>query len=244
MVEKIKKIRIQEGQYKNPYHWDSKKRVEFVRYEKLSDLISIEIFPFLSKKLVIYDLGCGDGRNTISLAKKFRGKIKKIIGADFSNQALNWAKRKKRMYNIKKLFFRKLNITSFNWAEYNKNQPCVFILREVLEHLDNKALNFLFKNIKNIKNKLVIITVPSENSPVAKKHYQHFNQEKILAFSTKYSLKIKKIYGFGLRPKSLYTIIIGLKALLNKTPYTYKILNPLWVKCDVKICDTIVTVFE
>jgi len=99
---------------------------------------------FKSKKFIFYDLGCGNGRDTIYFNRK---KIK-CYGIDNSSTAINKNKKKNQEYNNN--FFKKNFCTLFNNIKINKNFVIYsrFTLHAVGYNCEKILLNSLKKQKK------------------------------------------------------------------------------------------------
>ena len=131
----------------------------------------------------LLDVGCGDGRFCYEMKNE---KIK-ITGLDYSKKAIQFAK----AFNPKILFINK------DLIEYETNKKFDYIiLIETLEHIKPELLDKFIKKIGDLSKKdgYLIITVSSVNLPLDKKHYQHFDKEKLEKILKNY-YKVEKIIG-------------------------------------------------
>jgi 2-polyprenyl-3-methyl-5-hydroxy-6-metoxy-1,4-benzoquinol methylase len=117
----------------------------------------------------IVDIGCGDGRFTKELWKRFPGS--RVAGVDYSSKAIGLAKAMN--CDVQGISFEVCDITRVNTdAKFD-----VAVLMEVLEHIppDNAAA-FIYGIHKLLRpGGVLLLTVPHTNKPVAYKHYRHFN---------------------------------------------------------------------
>lgn len=161
-----KEQKIQEDEYFFPYHY----------LDLISPLNNFEYIAYLSfvKSFLplngerILDFGCGDGRFEYLL----KDSNCKIFGVDYSKKAISFA----RAFNKTPKFFEK-NIYELNFSE--KFDFIVSI--ETLEHIPFDELEGIIKKISMLlktKGKF-IISVPSKNIPLSKKHYQHFDERNL-----------------------------------------------------------------
>lgn len=167
------KDNIQEKQYSFPYHYIP--RVEngkFLQYYNLNwgfeYLMYLEFIKHKIKNLnfdSICDIGCGDGRLMNDLSNELDEDIT-IYGVDKSEQAIQFAK-----------IFNKNNRVRFTTQLNNKEAFDVVTCIEVLEHIplcDVEAfIEYLQSKIH--KGGYLILTVPSNNLAVNKKHYRHYS---------------------------------------------------------------------
>lgn len=172
---------IQEKQYDFPYHHIPniyKGHFSQVRvlpwghvYMAYLDavLMYIEKTPFIS----MLDIGCGDGKFLYEARRRFPNAM--LAGNDYSEHAIALA----RAFN-------------FNNDVYLSTQPAeevvkekglfdVVVAIEVLEHIPLTETGDFCKSFASAlaPQGVGIITVPSDNRAVNKKHYQHFNKESL-----------------------------------------------------------------
>ena len=79
LEEYLRKRKIQEEEYKLPYHWVAK-GIDRISYESHSQYVVDLIKEQVKKPLTIVDCGCGDGFFTSFLVKSFSSVC--IIGVD------------------------------------------------------------------------------------------------------------------------------------------------------------------
>lgn len=181
-----KRGELQEEQYSFPYHYldliTKQYQVWLLESIEKRKIVKKLIGSLKFQKLM--DAGCGDGRFCYDI----KNYSKNIVGIDYSSKALRFAKAFNP--NIKFILKDLANI-SF------KEEFDVIVCIETLEHIPHEKLKKVIKNFYRAlkpKGKL-IITVPSTNVKVERKHYQHFNDSKIRnLLSNEFS--IKKIFGF------------------------------------------------
>lgn len=193
-MNKLDKIqRVQERQYKFPYHHltDIKEgnfslsKHLFWGYEYMS---CIEFILGKIKKDnfdALLDLGCGDGKFLFECNKIFTDK--KLHGLDYSKRSINLA----RGINPDIKYIE----GEINDADLPLEQYDIITLIEVLEHINPTDIDLFLRGIeKRLRdNGTFILTVPSKNIPVTAKHYQHFDLES-LEETLKPHFKIKKAY--------------------------------------------------
>ncbi|MCK4305183.1 MAG: class I SAM-dependent methyltransferase [Candidatus Eisenbacteria sp.] len=91
---------IQEAEYAAAYHWSKRKRLEWTRYWRLTNLLADLISGIDSVRarssVSICDFGCGDGRGSYELWQilNSRGFKTSLVGVDRSQDAIAWAKAK------------------------------------------------------------------------------------------------------------------------------------------------------
>lgn len=176
-----KKTGIQESQYVFPYHYipDFENGRFFQNrdlrwgYIYLSYLGVVKDIIFKKSPSSVMDIGCGDGRFLREL-RKASANIN-LCGVDISEQAVAYAKAFNMMKNID---FKCLDITQEN--ELTKCSSCVTLI-DTLEHIPFVVLDKFVSSVHNIlkKDGFLVVTVPSKNVKVDKKHYQHFDLESL-----------------------------------------------------------------
>lgn len=178
---------IQESEYVFPYHYltlvSDFQKLRCIEYLNIQQLVKESISPF--NKKTILDVGCGDGRLCFELKKENC----KIVGVDFSIRAISFA----RTFNPELEFYvqdvEQLKIP-FKFD--------VIVMMETLEHFIPSKIPIILSNLFNHMKEdgKLIITVPSKNVPLPKKHYQHFDPE-TLAETIKPYFIILDIKGYG-----------------------------------------------
>jgi len=162
----LKKQEIQEKEYFIPYHWtiDKSSKIGRIYFGYIKNCINL--IKNLDKNIKILDAGCGDGR----FLKELRdNNFNQVYGIDYSERAINFAKILTSHTNLK--------VCDIKNLPYNDNFFDVIFLIEVIEHIDPDEVNKIIKELDRVlKNSgKIIITVPSKNVSVQKKHFQHFS---------------------------------------------------------------------
>lgn len=165
--------KIQEVQYKIPYHWFKKPDMfdgrMYFGYLSLA-LRVLKKFPSLNNVRAA-EFGSGDGR--------FLGLIREagvhdVTGVDYSQDAIAFSRLlvPEAKYTIAD-FTKKLS--------FEDNSFDLIFLVETLEHLPPESIPSFFKEVHRVlrSDGYFVITVPSVLVPVHPKHYQHFSTEKI-----------------------------------------------------------------
>jgi cyclopropane fatty-acyl-phospholipid synthase-like methyltransferase len=129
--------------------------------------MAASLIPADAKTLA--DLGCGDGRST-AFFKDARPELR-MIGFDYSDQAIQLSK---IMSASRQIEWRTWDV-SVPLQQTEKFDAVTAI--EMFEHLPIDTLQTALKNVRDILNPggCLILTVPSTNVPLNKKHYQHFD---------------------------------------------------------------------
>lgn len=173
---------IQESQYHMPYHylpWSEKgvwgvSRSLWWGYEYLALLHTV--MDLIERRVVskwssfqLLDFGCGDGRLIVELLNRYPS-AGTIIGVDISERALAYAR-------------------AATWGEYRVRffttvkdvidaglLVHVVTAVEVLEHISPQELSSTIEDIHKvlIDGGRFIVSVPTTNIPLNRKHYQHF----------------------------------------------------------------------
>jgi SAM-dependent methyltransferase len=168
----------QEAEYAFPYHYlpvfTGKKFSQSLYWPWGFRYLSvIEHLVSLVRKLSpasVLDVGCGDGR-FLHEAGKILDK-RTLLGIDYSDRAIGLA----RIFNPE-IDFRQLNI-----LEDSKDiKADVVTLIEVLEHIPPDRVDSFVSAISEcvMEGGYLLVTVPHNNRPVEKKHFQHFSVEAI-----------------------------------------------------------------
>lgn len=183
---------IQESQYEYPYHYlPTLKNGNFRHFKVLNwgyeylGYIHYVINYLKPLKGInnLLDVGCGDGR---FIAEAQDILPFRLFGVDYSKHAIKMAQvmNPKGDYQYGDITAQGLYDQKFE----------VITLIEVLEHIPPDFISDFLKGISQYLTDQgqLIITVPSTNVPVNKKHYQHFNPE-VLEASVIPHFKIEKL---------------------------------------------------
>jgi len=166
---------LQEDSYEFPYHWaidkDTTKGRLYFGYLHLAISLSEQLKREGSATLRILDAGCGDARFLKELQECGNYELH---GSDYSEQAVAFAR-----LLINGVRFSTNDLTKR--TEYPDNHFDVIFLIETLEHIIPEEIPNLMRELRRILKPggELIITVPSINRPLAKKHYQHFSEESL-----------------------------------------------------------------
>jgi SAM-dependent methyltransferase len=170
---------IQEAEYEFPYHYIPRidngnfSQVRKLRwgYEYLSYLRFIlsrlEKIEFDS----LLDVGCGEGRFLSEVFKRFPNK--NLMGADCSVRALEYA----RLLNPHVKF----TCGDITDPSLFAERFDVVTLIETLEHIPPQELENFVGGLRHYlkSDGVLIVSVPSENLSLNRKHYQHFNLDSL-----------------------------------------------------------------
>ncbi|MDD5089336.1 MAG: class I SAM-dependent methyltransferase [Candidatus Wallbacteria bacterium] len=170
------KLRLQEDCYAQPYHY-------FV------DLNGCSLHRYLSwgleywsvvktmKEIIgelrfstLLDAGCGDGYLLNHIACEHPDR--EYTGADISDRAVRFAEAFRSSPNIRFL--------CKNIADYEESADIVTLM-EVLEHIPPRDTPDFIQSISRIlkKNGLFIVSVPTQNVPLNRKHFRHFDADSL-----------------------------------------------------------------
>lgn len=170
------KEKIQEEQYHFPYHhltYSDNGSIFIFRHL----FWGLEHFTYISFVLnliqtydfkTLADVGCGEGRIICDLEKK--GVTATMSGFDVSKRAIDFAK----AFSAKSSF----DVHDILEAPLREKYE-IIVSCEVIEHIEPSLVQ---KYVDNIHQSLedsgrIVITTPTTNLPVNKKHYQHFTSE-------------------------------------------------------------------
>ncbi|MFW6210440.1 MAG: class I SAM-dependent methyltransferase [Patescibacteria group bacterium] len=174
--------RLQEASYDFPYHWaidpDTTKGRLYFGYLHLAISLSKQLKHKDPSTLRILDAGCGDARFLKELQE--RGDYE-LHGSDYSEQAIAFAR-----LLLPHVSFSTNDLTQE--TQYPADHFDVIFLIETLEHIIPEEIPNLMRELKRILKPggELIITVPSINRPLAKKHFQHFSAESLTAAQSGY----------------------------------------------------------
>jgi len=238
---------IQEQEYEEPYHWKSENRVEYCRYNMLSKFLVHQIMDICichqSESVQIFDVGCGDGRSSYSIWKNLcsEGFDVELTGCDISSKAIKWAEKFTKERSDSSLQFYDKNFIQVVQNATESKKITFLILREVIEHLKEEEIDKIVEGFKsNFSGGFVLITTPSQNSPVAPKHYRHYTPRMLKEICRRNDIDVLKLTGFAYRPRFLYWPLMYLKILLNKILFLWRLMSICWREVAPKNAITLV----
>ncbi len=169
--------REQENQYSFPNHYVSKYKGGFstavfsgfgINYESTIEFLFTKLNDIEFKSVA--DIGTGDGRLVKEFSEKYTDK--KVLGIDYSQRAINLAKGLNPSLN-----FIKADIIN----DDIKEKFDILTLIEVFEHIPPAICDDFVSALSNLLNDngILLLTVPHQNKPVSKKHYQHFSSDNL-----------------------------------------------------------------
>jgi len=243
MSEKDKVFIRQNNLYNFPYHYlpqkiNNKIFKPFLVYYWLYDYMFLINFLIKKTQSLSYDnfldFGCGDGRFIADLKKTTK---KNLFGYEISKEA--------------SLFFKAFNpeiklINSIDELREYKNFFDVINFSEVIEHIPDEKIieniDVIYEILK--KDGFLIITAPSENNPVNKKHYRHYNFESLVEnFDTsKFEIVEKKFLFKSNIFKTTFRKLMFNRIFIINHNFIFKLfyyLNNAFFFSDEKNCDNI-----
>ncbi|MEK7463716.1 MAG: class I SAM-dependent methyltransferase [Patescibacteria group bacterium] len=165
--------KLQEDEYKRPYH-------------HLINLSPFSLYDYLSWGLIYYsyvsevvekidyssygsvaEVGCGDGKITIELAKKYPKN--QFVGYDISDRAIQYAKAFGGQY--KNLAF---HTDDFLTVEGTFD---AIVCVETLEHIPDEEIPGFVSSLRKRTKKRLIVSVPTTNVSLNPKHFRHYDLE-------------------------------------------------------------------
>jgi 2-polyprenyl-3-methyl-5-hydroxy-6-metoxy-1,4-benzoquinol methylase len=179
---------IQESQYGIPYHylpweWGGIWHVgRFLGwgFEYLALLNTVlelveKSLQYGQRQMKVLDFGCGDGRLIAELVRK-NPCLGIVAGVDISERALTFAKA--ATWGNPRVYFFSDIATAFQKI----GQFDIVVAMEVLEHIPPENLSDIVAQLHNalIENGWLIVSVPTDNIPLNRKHYQHFTLQTLI----------------------------------------------------------------
>jgi len=177
-----RKFQLQESEYCFPYHYlvSLDERGVFRLQKKLSWGLDYMTYMSYVCHLVrqrrpdsLLDIGCGDGR----LIHMVQSDIPRVAGVDLSRRAIAFA----RAFNPDVTF------TCGDIASVPDRYASVTLI-EVLEHVPDTAMAVFLRSVARVvqDDGWLLISVPTANVPLTKKHYRHYDREQLEATLSPY----------------------------------------------------------
>ncbi len=169
---------IQEAEYAFPYHYVPQFSPHFSHLHVdtwgINYVSTIEYLLSLveaSAAQSVLDLGCGDGRLTQEIHKRF--PTRNVVGVDYSERAIQLARALNPDVN-----YQSLDITT---QPVDGGPFDLALIIEVIEHIPTSVLpGFLAAACNQVRSGgTVHVTVPHVNAPLEPKHEQHFTVESL-----------------------------------------------------------------
>ena len=195
----------------------------------------------------VLDLGTGSG----NLELNFAGKVKKIVGVDYHDEALIFLSAELKKRKIKNVSLINQNILELSGEKNLGKFDMIFII-DVLEHLETKSIDNLIANFKkwlNLQGKIVVITPnyggfwPFLERIIIDKltslphlgkmqHVTEFNSQKLLKVFGKHDYKLCRLTTFNTF------------SFLFPTKFLTRLLNNFELKLSSSFGNLILAVFE
>jgi len=246
--KKEDKFLAQDNLYNFPYHYlperVGKKIIKPFRvYYWLYDYLLLH--EFLNQKLKnfknfnILDFGCGDGKLINEIKKNTENRF---FGYEISKKAISFFKAFNAEISL---------IENENDLNQSENFFDVVIFSEVIEHIkDSDIENVVGKIYKLLKkNGFLFVTAPHENLPVHKKHYRHYNFQKLINNfpNDKYELIEKKfLFKSSLLKVFIRKLFFNRFFIFNSNMFykMYYSLNKIYFFSEEKKCETIFLILK
>jgi len=169
---------VQESWYSFPYHYIASLQPRF-GVAKVYDWVLnyTSAITFLLDRIEqetargsIIDIGCGDGRLTHELAKRFPEA--QLTGVDYSEQAIRLAQ---ALNGQKNVHFEARDLI----VQPIEADNDVAVLMEVYEHIEPANASAFLRGIRDTLRPggVLHLTVPHSNQPIAPHHFRHFDSE-------------------------------------------------------------------
>ncbi|MCK4829019.1 class I SAM-dependent methyltransferase [bacterium] len=167
------KFDFQDYLYKFPYHYlpSLDTGLVFRLHRQLTWGLDYMTYMSFVAKLIsqnspisLCDVGCGDGR-LINMVKPF---VSRLTGIDLSERAVAFA----RAFNPE------VEILCNDIASSSRTYAWVTLI-EVIEHIPNSQVAGFVENVAHLvqADGHLLISVPTTNVPLNKKHYRHYSLE-------------------------------------------------------------------
>jgi len=167
------RFELQESEYCFPYHYlpylDNRAGVHLHRQmawgmEYLTYVTFVVDLIRQRKPQSLLDVGCGDGR----LIHMVKSLVPHVWGIDLSEQALGFA----RAFNPNREFL------CGGIENLTERYACVTVI-EVLEHIPDADVPQFIEHLARIVEPggCLVISVPTVNVPLSRKHYRHYDLE-------------------------------------------------------------------
>lgn len=189
---------IQNSQYSIPYHylpWEQNGIWQVGRFlwwgfEYLAVLSTVlelvgKSIQHDGRQVKVLDFGCGDGRLIVELLARYPS-LAIVVGVDISERALAFA-RAATWGDQRVDFFSDVATAIQRIGHFD-----VAIAMEVLEHIPPEDLHGIVAQLYNTLTEggWLIVSAPTTNIPLNRKHYQHFTLQTLTQFlSNHFSLQ-------------------------------------------------------
>ncbi len=154
----------------------------------------------------LLDVGCGDGR----LIHMIKSLVPRISGVDLSERAIAFA----RAFNPD------VDFLCGDVAQVSEKYAWVTLV-EVMEHIPDHQMPEFVRNIARLvqDDGLLLISVPTVNTPLNKKHYRHYNLPLLKdTLSTHFEIQnYWWLYRLGILEKLIHSVVCNSLYVLNST---------------------------
>lgn len=189
---------LQATQYQFPYHYIPQLEPKMflsrhwqfaASYIAALELVAARLLPLAQSEGPAYrhlDIGCGDGALLYRLSHLAGFGAARFSGVDTDARSIDWA----RMFNPG------VYLHAGDMADIPETYSSASLI-EVLEHIAPDLLPEFMANAARLLRPggLMVITVPSVEKPVARKHFQHFSFSSIRLLLTTH-FDVVEIRGF------------------------------------------------
>lgn len=174
--------RIQEQEYRFPYHYVGQYRGDRFRHFFLDTwaINYCSTIEYLIGEMQaagpagrVADIGCGDGRFSRELSLAF--PTSRVVGIDYSSRAVALATTMN--CDVVNLEFTCLDIT----GDHDLHGFDTAVMMEVFEHIPVDAAPVFIASVRALlkRSGILYLTVPHLNKPLEEKHFQHFSVESL-----------------------------------------------------------------
>jgi SAM-dependent methyltransferase len=216
------KFTIQDSLYEFPYHYlpSLEEGAVFRLHRSLAWGLDYMTYMSFVVELLrqsapysICDIGCGDGR-LLHMVKSF---IPRVTGIDLSERAIAFA----RAFNPE------VEVLCGDIADLSQQYDAIALV-EVLEHIPDQQITAFVNHVASLvaRNGFLIVTVPTVNVPLNKKHYRHYDVQ-VLRDTLAPHFQIKDcwwLYRRGIAERLIRRILCNRLFLLNSS----KALTLVW----------------
>lgn len=185
-------VQVMEEEYALPVHWFPQRRLAgFSREKKRQIAFSMLERVGLSPATRFVDVGCGDGRWTADIARKY-GPLARVCGVDMSARAIAFA----RLICPEYEFFESGAGLAFPNATFD-----LATAFEVIEHVPDGQEEPFLAEIRRVvaKGGHLLLTTPSVAEPVHAKHFRHYPLERLQGLIRGAGFEVLETRGF-MRP--------------------------------------------
>lgn len=138
----------------------------------------------------VLEIGCGNGKLAVAIAKRRNGGINKVIGVDLSDVIISKNNEYVSKNNINNIEFRQMDAYDLKF----NNEFDTIIAIETVEHLSyiDKFMKQVFNVAKN--GAKFVATVPYKHAIKSKEHVHTFSYEKIVQMFRPYYKDVSNLF--------------------------------------------------